>query len=631
VGTIEDDDNPPLLAIGDVTVTEGDSGTVDAQFAVTLSAPTSFEARVHFATADGTAQAPGDYAAAAGDLVLPPGALGGVIHVQVAGDLVDEQDETFFVRLTQPVNASLADGEGLGTILDDDQQADLAIDDVAVQEGDSGTVAAVFTVHLSSPAMHAVTVSFATAGDTATSGTDFVAASGQLSFAAGEVEKTITVQVKGDVLLEPDERFQVTLANPSGAALGDAVGVGTIVDDEFCVGANLVLDPGAEERPAGGEIPSWTEVEGTQWLPKSTPPLPYEGLSSFWSSSALYGELRQDVSVAPFAAGIDAGSQAFAFSAWLHSRDEVPPDVGRVVVEYRDAANLVALQVFDSGDVANDEGWREVADSRLVPAGTRWVRIRLLTTRFTVGTTDSFFDAVSLRPLGAPAVTVGDVGTYEGRSGLHDATFTVSLSCPYFQPVSVNYATANGTATAPSDYLSRSGSLTFAPGTTALQVAVPVVGDAVDEPTERFYLDLASAAGSAGVVADPRGVATIWNDDFCQLSPGYWKNHQSVWPAGELQLGGLWYYQSQLLSFLGYSGSDASLILTHHLVAAKLNLERGSDPTWGATPSVLPTVEAADLFLAAHPPGSNPAAADRDLALQLKTVLDAYNNAGCRP
>src|SRR5262249_32672492 len=153
-----------------------------------------------------------------------------------------------------------------------------------------------------------------------------------------------------------------------------------------------------------------------------------------------------------------------------------------------------------------------------------------------------------------------------------------------------------GTAQAPSDYLSRSGSLSLPPGSTSAQVPVPVIGDLVDEPNETFFLNLALAAGSHVVLADPQGLGTIWNDDFCQLSPGYWKNHQSAWPVGELQLGGVWYYKSQLLSFLSYAGSDASMILAHHLVATKLNLERGSDPTWGATPSVLPTVNQADAF-----------------------------------
>src|SRR6185436_10974221 len=126
----------------------------------------------------------------------------------------------------------------------------------------------------------------------------------------------------------------------------------------------------------------------------------------------------------------------------------------------------------------------------------------------------------------------------------------VRLSCPSAEAVAFGYTTANGTAQAPGDYLARSGSSSFAPGAASVQVPVPVVGDKVDEPNESFFLNLALAPGSAAVLADPQGKATIWNDDFCQRSPGYWKTHPAVWPVGELQLGGVWYYTSQLQSFL---------------------------------------------------------------------------------
>jgi hypothetical protein len=92
-------------------------------------------------------------------------------------------------------------------------------------------------------------------------------------------------------------------------------------------------------------------------------------------------------------------------------------------------------------------------------------------------------------------------------------------------------------------------------------------------------------------------------------------------------MGGIWYYKTQIVSFLSSNGPDASLILAHHLSATKLNLARGSDPARGVSSSVLPTVAQADTFLAAHPPGSAPSGADRNLALQLKDVLDVYNNA----
>jgi hypothetical protein len=113
----------------------------------------------------------------------------------------------------------------------------------------------------------------------------------------------------------------------------------------------------------------------------------------------------------------------------------------------------------------------------------------------------------------APAFSIDDVTVTEGDSGTVDATFTVSLTgsqiCP--KPVSVDFQTADGTATAPADYASRSGTLTFAPGETSKTITVPVNGDTIDEPDEQFFVDLSNASNAA--IADGRGIGTILDDD----------------------------------------------------------------------------------------------------------------------
>ena len=110
----------PTLAIGDANVGEGDAGTAVASFEVTLSSPSTTSVAVSYATADGTATAPGDYAAASGTLTFAPGETRKTVVVAVAGDAVDESDEVFFVDLSAPANATLADARGAGTIVDDD-------------------------------------------------------------------------------------------------------------------------------------------------------------------------------------------------------------------------------------------------------------------------------------------------------------------------------------------------------------------------------------------------------------------------------------------------------------------------------------------------------------------------------
>ena len=111
---------PPAVSISDCSVVEGDAGQVPCAFKVSLSSPSIFTASVSYATADGTASAGSDYTAASGTLTFAPGSTSQPLSIQVVGDVAVEADETFLVNLTGPVNATIADGHGVGTIADDD-------------------------------------------------------------------------------------------------------------------------------------------------------------------------------------------------------------------------------------------------------------------------------------------------------------------------------------------------------------------------------------------------------------------------------------------------------------------------------------------------------------------------------
>jgi hypothetical protein len=113
---------PPMvnLSINDVSQTEADSGQVPFTFTVRMSTSRQTDTAISWSTANGTAVAGSDYVAANGTLVIPAGQTTGTISVMVIGDNVDESNESFFVNITAPAGTSIADGQGLGTILDDD-------------------------------------------------------------------------------------------------------------------------------------------------------------------------------------------------------------------------------------------------------------------------------------------------------------------------------------------------------------------------------------------------------------------------------------------------------------------------------------------------------------------------------
>jgi hypothetical protein len=221
---------PPALVISDVSLSEGNNGTTAFVFTVRLSAPSNQAVSVNYATADGTATAGSDYQATSGTLTIPAGQSTGTITVLVNGDRLGEPNETFVVNLSAPTNATIADGTGAGTIVDDEPR--ISISDRTVTEGNTGVTSATFTVTLSAAYDVPVTVNYATANGTATAGSDYQAASGTLTFAPGETSKMITTQVIGDRLAEPNETFLVNLSSPTNAVITDGTGAGTIVDDE---------------------------------------------------------------------------------------------------------------------------------------------------------------------------------------------------------------------------------------------------------------------------------------------------------------------------------------------------------------------------------------------------------------
>ena len=114
-------EQPPTISISDATVTEGDSGTVNAVFTVTLSKAYRMPITVNVATADGTAIAGTDYfALPLTTLSFAPGVTSITVTIPVVGDTLDEPDETFSVNLSSPVLGTLGRGQGTGFILDND-------------------------------------------------------------------------------------------------------------------------------------------------------------------------------------------------------------------------------------------------------------------------------------------------------------------------------------------------------------------------------------------------------------------------------------------------------------------------------------------------------------------------------
>ncbi|MBF9172978.1 putative Ig domain-containing protein [Xanthomonas campestris pv. campestris] len=227
----------PTLSINDVSVNEGNAGTSNATFTVSLSQPAGAGgASFDIATADGSAIAGVDYVASSlTGQTIPAGSSSATFTVLVNGDTLSEPNETFFVNVSNVSGAGVSDAQGQGTIVNDDALPSLSIDDVSVNEGNSGTTTATFTVTLSAASGQTVSVNYASADGTATAGSDYVARSGTLTFAPGTTAQGVAITVNGDTALEPNETFSVGLSGASNASIARATGAGTILNDDVVV------------------------------------------------------------------------------------------------------------------------------------------------------------------------------------------------------------------------------------------------------------------------------------------------------------------------------------------------------------------------------------------------------------
>lgn len=446
---------PARLRIANVSLGEGDDGATEAVFVVTSSRPV--RASVSFTTVEGSANAGLDFSTSSGTLTFTKHRSTRKIAVEVYGDAIEELDERFTVKLSNAEGATIAHGKGHATITDDDEGGPtISIGDATAGEAQGE---AAFTVALSLPLTDAVTVDYATADGSATAGADYQSKSGTLTFEPGQTVKQIAVPVLTDSLPEVGETYAVNLSNATGAAIADGVGIGTITDDDT----------------PSITIGNATTTEGNAATVNAV------------FSVTLSIQSSQTVSLSY----ATADGSATAPSDYQATSGSLTFDPGQTVKQ------IVVPLVGDS-----------------VPEINETYAVNLSS-----ATGASITDGVALGTItddDTPTITVANATVTETNSGTVNAQFSVTLSIQSSQAVSFNYATADGSATAPADYQATTGTLTLDPGETIQQIVVPVVGDTVIETTEAFSLNLSSPVNAT--FADPAAQGTITDNDTVTIT-----------------------------------------------------------------------------------------------------------------
>ena len=338
-------------------------------------------------------------------------------------------------------------------IIDDDRDSGgtlpkLSIQDTPVVEGNT----AEFRVRLTPSSEQTVTVDFATADVTAEAGTDYTAQSDTLTFRAGQTIKRIFVPTTDDRFHEPEERFRVTLSNPSGATLADATGEGRISDNdrpELSIGSASV----EEGNTARFEV-------------RLAPP----------------SEQTVTVAYATMNVTAEAGTDYTARS-------------GTLTFSARQTMMTISVPTTDDTERESDEHFRVTLSN---PSGAT------LNDATGEGT---IFDNDGGPTM--PELSIGDASVEEGGM----ARFEVRLAPSNDQTVTVAYSTTDGTAAAGTDYTAQSDTLTFPASQTAvtMTISVQTTDDDEQESDERFMVILSSPSGAT--LNDDTGEGTIIDND----------------------------------------------------------------------------------------------------------------------
>lgn len=474
-GTIANDDRRPTLGISGVTKGEGNSGTQDYVFTVTLSNESTEVISVDYATQDDTATvADGDYTAKTGRLTFNPGgSLEQNITVQTTGDAKFEPTEKFIVKLLDQsvVNADISVNQADGILSNDDSQPTLSLSGRQSQnEGNGGTTPFVFEVNLSNPSSDAITVDYTTISGGATPDVDYIPASGTLTFNPGEQKQTITILAKGDTDVEPDEDFILRLGNPVKAML-----------------------------PAGA-----TDAQGII-RNDDQPPFPTISIDDASNNEGNAG-----------------ATTALKFKVKLSQATSVP-----VTVQYATSDGTARTDDGDYTGVttttltfAPNETEKDVTvlvngDNKFEPNETLNVTL-INPTNAQLSTIARQAKGVVINDDAKPTFSINAIALTEGDTGLKDFVFAVDLSNPASDVVEVDYQTVDGTAhLGDSDYQSAAGKLTFLPGAPLRQfITVKVVGDRVYEPTETFTVGLKNPKNADLSTVPNQGTGTILADDF---------------------------------------------------------------------------------------------------------------------
>ena len=541
------------LAVGDVGVVRGHTGTSALAFTVTLTPAATSTVTVHYATSDSSATAPGDYTATSGTLTFTPGETSQTASVSVVGNTTTFVDKDFYMNLsTATGGATIERSYAYGMISNGNVEPVLSVDSLAVVKPATGTAAAAFTVHLSQASPNPVTVVAQTSdGSATTAAANYVAFTGTVTVPAGQTSATVDVTVNGNTVAGSTLYFNLNLSAPTDAVLAgnnSATGyienpnlnptlsinnvavyaplTGTSTSDftvtlssasTQTVTVNYATSDGNATVANGDYVATSGTLSFAPGAVTKTVPVTINGTTVAHASRYFYMSISSatnasivsssgtdtivDDAVEPYVSANNPSVPAGATSTTLdYTVSLTSPTANAVTVHYatQDGSAVAGAQytavagtlTFAPGTTTQTVPVTVLPDT--VKAADRYFYLALSTPTNAIVASPGYGTGEILNTAVDPGLTVGDVTIARPTTGTASAVFTITLAPASPNTVTVNYATSNGSAVAPTDFTATSGSATFAPGTTTQTVTVPILPNAANTADLYYYLNLST-------------------------------------------------------------------------------------------------------------------------------------------
>ncbi|MFN3361796.1 MAG: beta strand repeat-containing protein, partial [Pseudanabaenaceae cyanobacterium] len=467
----DDTDQITVSLINGFSANEGNSGTTNFLFTISLSETTTQPVTVSFSTMDGTAMDAMDYAQTSGVVTFNPGASLATIIVPVSGDTIPENDETFTVQLLA-TNVMVGTTQQTGTIVNDDFPGVSILGSISQLENQATPTTYVYTISLSQTAEVDITVSYATNDNTATvANMDYTDNDGLVTIAAGSTTQLVTVTVIPDSMQEPDETFNVTISNAMGAGAtivtAASTATGVIINDDASVG----ITPGTVSN-----------------LEDLGPSMPTDYVFTITLSTTL-----------PVPTIISYNTNDGTANAGM---DYVDND-GLVTIPVGQTLAVVTVTSVPDGATESDETFTVTINNN----GNNNITVSQPTATGVL--VDNDFPGVGL---------IGPGAMNEGTSANTDYVFTIFLGQTAPFNVTVTYSITDMTTDAMDFAGLPTTTVAIIPaGSASVFVTVTVSGDNTIEPDETFSVQL---TGSNATInnALSQAIGTIVNDDFPQVN-----------------------------------------------------------------------------------------------------------------